>query len=276
MIRLIRQYHKTLSKVSPKAAANSAFELFRKVRKKGIKEQEKPFYKDARESQFVFENEVVHRYEFGNPENDIVILLHGWDSNAGSMYKFVEPLLAKNKYVLSFNLPGHAFHKSNTSNIYESKETFKKFMSTIPKGRKIDIISHSFGSGVIGYGLSELDIEVNTLVFLTTPDKIEDIFTDYKKMIGLNDKAYQHLLVKASEIVGEDLTQLSISKKLENAQFKHLHLFHNTRDKVLPYKNSKQISENIPDSTLHTLEKMGHYKMLWNDELLGMVMDLVD
>lgn len=276
MIRLIRQYHKTLSKVSPKTAANSAFEIFRKVRKKKIKPAEQAFYNESKDTTVIVDEEEIHRYEFGNPENDIVVLLHGWDSNAGSMYKFVKPLLAKNKYVVSFNLPGHAFHKSNTSNIYESKELFKKFMSSLPKGRKIDIISHSFGSGVTGYGLSELDIKVDSLVFLTTPNNIIDIFTDYKKMIGLNDQAFAHLCKKATDIIGEDLTQLSISNKLKQANFKHLHLFHNTRDKVLPYKNSVQIADEIENSTLHTLVKMGHYKMLWNEELVGMVMKLVD
>lgn len=275
MIRLIRQYHKTLSAVSPKIAAGSAFELFRKVRKKKIKDQEKPFYREASQKNVEVENETIHSYEFGNPDDDIVILLHGWDSNAGCMYKFVEPLLKKNKYVLSFNLPGHAFHKSNKTNIYEAKETFKKFMGSLPKGRNISIISHSFGSGVVGYGLSELDIQVGKLVFLTTPDKISDIFLDYKKLIGLNEKAFQHLCERASKIVGEDLNALSIATKLKSAKFDHLHLFHNPKDKILPYKNSTQIAYQIEGSTLHTLEKMGHYKMLWNDELVRKVMEVV-
>ena len=275
MIRLIRQYHKTLSAVSPKIAASSAFELFRKVRKKKIKEQEKPFYKEASQKNIKVGNEIIHSYEFGNPDHDIVILLHGWDSNAGCMYKFVEPLLKKNKFVLSFNLPGHAFHKSSKTNIYEAKETFKNFMASLPKERNIAIISHSFGSGVVGYGLSELNLKVGNLVFLTTPDKISDIFLDYQKLIGLSDKAFQHLCERASKIVGEDLNGLSIATKLESAQFEHLHLFHNPKDKILPYKNSTQIAAQIENSTLHTLEKMGHYKMLWNDELVKMVMEVL-
>ena len=275
MIRLIRQYHKTLSAVSPKIASASAFELFRKVRKKKIKEQEKPFYKEASQKNIEVEGETIHSFEFGNPDHDVVILLHGWDSNAGSMYKFVKPLLEKDKFVVSFNLPGHAFHKSSKTNVYEAKETFKKFVNSLPKERKISIISHSFGSGVVGYGLSELDTKIEDLVFLTTFDKISDIFLDYKNLIGLNEKAYLHLCDRASKIVGEDLDSLSISGKLSKANFGHLHLFHNPKDKILPYKNSTQISFQIENSTLHTLEKMGHYKMLWNDELIGMVMKTV-
>lgn len=276
MIRVVRQYHRSLSVISPKLAANSAFELFKKVRIKKLRDQEKPFYGEANESKIVFEDEVIHSYEFGDSENDIVVLVHGWDSNSGSMYKFVEPLLKKNKYVLSFNLPAHAFHSSSKTNIFEAKETFKKFMTTIPQGRKVSIISHSFGSAVVGYGLSELDIKIDTLAYLTTPDKINDIFLDYKNMIGLNEKAFHILCKKASAIVREDLDQLSISKKLVNAHFNHLHLFHDPNDKVLPYKNSAQISSTIENSTLHTLSKMGHYKMLWNTDLINQVLAVVN
>ena len=276
MIRIIRQYHKTLSVVSPNLAAKSAFSLFTKVRLKKLRHREKPFYEHAKDTKIVFEDEVIHSYEFGNPEHDIVILLHGWDSNSGSMYRFVEPLLAKNKYVLSFNMPAHAFHKSSKTNIFRAKETFKKFMLTLPENRKISIISHSFGSGVVGYGLSELDIKIDTLAYLTTPDNINDIFLDFKNMIGLNEKAFHILSKKASEIIQEDLEEFTISNKLKKAHFNHLHLFHDTNDKVLPYKNSVQISNAIENSTLHTLNKMGHYKMLWNEDLVNQVLDVVD
>ena len=275
MIRVIKQYYKTLSAVSPKIAANSAFELFKKVRKKDIREQEKPFYTEAIHQNIVIDGQEIHSYEFGNPEDDIVVLLHGWDSNVGCMYKFVAPLLAKNKYVVSFNLPGHAFYESSKTNLFEAKETFKKYMSHLPKNRKISIISHSFGSAVSGYGLSELDMEIDELVFLTSPNKIMDIFYDYQRMIGLNDKSFAILLAKADKVLGESLFTLNIENKLESANFKHLYLFHDEQDKVLPYQNSVAIHDRISNSSLFTFQKIGHYRMLWNEDLIAKVMGVI-
>ena len=94
MLKLIKLYFGTLSVLSPKIATNQAFELFQKVRKKDIREREKPFYESANRKDIPFEPEPVHTYSFGNPENDIVLLIHGWDSNAGSLSKFIEPLLS--------------------------------------------------------------------------------------------------------------------------------------------------------------------------------------
>jgi pimeloyl-ACP methyl ester carboxylesterase len=275
MIRVVKQYYKTLSAVSPKLAANSAFELFKKVRKKDIRDQEKPFYTEAKHKNLVIDGQEIHSYEFGNPNDDIVVLLHGWDSNVGCMYKFVEPLLAKNKYVVSFNLPGHAFYESSKTNLFEAKETFKKYIGHLPKGRKISIISHSFGSAVSGYGLSELDLEIEELVFLTSPNKIMDIFNDYQRMIGLNDKSFGVFLAKADMVLGENVTGLNIENKLEEANFKHLYLFHDEQDKVLPYHNSVAIHDRINHSSLYTFQKIGHYRMLWNDELIKKVMEVI-
>lgn len=276
MIRVLRQYHKTLSVISPKLAAKSAFEIFKTVRKKEIRDREKPFYLEAKQENLEIDGDTIHTYSFGNQDHDIVLLLHGWDSNAGCMYRFVKPLLAKNKYVVSFNLPGHAFYNSSKTNLFEAKETFKKFMSTLPDNRNISIISHSFGSAVAGYGLSELDVRINQLMFLTSPNKMEDIFDDYKKIIGLNKKSYLILKEKAQHILGERVEDLTIGDKLLKADFSHLHLFHDEFDKVLPYSNSLKIKSQVENSTLHTYAKIGHYRMLWNDELVKQVVAEVD
>ena len=275
MIRVIRQYYKTVSAVSPKLAASSAFELFKKVRKKGIKEQEKPFYQESKERKLIVDGEEIHSYEFGNPNNDLVILVHGWDSNVGCLYKFVAPLLAKDKYIIGLNLPAHAFHTSSKTNLFEAKEAFKKLILSLPKGRKTSIISHSFGSAVVAYALSELDYESDELVFLTSPNKMNDIFLDYKKFIGLNDKAHQILVKKANDVLGEDLEKLTIGNKLKDVNFNRLHLFHDEMDKVLPYQNSLDIHDSVDKSTLYTFNKIGHYRMLWNDELIKKVMEVI-
>ncbi|UTW68087.1 hypothetical protein KFE94_08225 [bacterium SCSIO 12643] len=275
MIRVIRQYHKTLSAVSPNLAANSAFELFKKVRKKAIRDREKPFFERANQYDLEFQGKQIHCYEFGNPENDIVILLHGWDSNSGCMYRFVDPLLEKGKYVLSFNLPGHAFYEDSKTNLHEAKLAFQHFMNSLPKGKNISIVSHSFGSAVTAFGLANMDLKVDELVFLTSPNEMEDIFVEFKNMIGLNDKSFNILKNKANKILGERLEDISVAKKLEAAKFDHLYLFHDQSDKVLPYGNSLAIHDHISDSTLYKYDQIGHYRMLWNEDLVNEVISVL-
>ncbi|MGB0805989.1 MAG: alpha/beta hydrolase [Salibacteraceae bacterium] len=276
MMQLIKPYFKTLSAISPRLASKSAFEMFMKVRKKDVRDRELPFYEEAKKYEVPFKNEAIQCYAFGKPENDIVVLVHGWDSNAGCMYKFVAPLLAKNKYVIGFNLPGHAFYNANKTHLYDAKESFKVFMKSLPVNRKIDIISHSFGSAVTAFGLSEMDLKINNLLFLTSPNRMEDVFIDYKNFIGLGEKAYTKLKQRADKILKEPLDLVNVESRLDLVDFNHLYLMHDKFDKIIPHAYSVAINRSVKNSTLYSFEKLGHYKMLWNDDLIQQAMDVLD
>ena len=275
MMQLIKPYFKTLSAISPTFASKTAFEMFQKVRKKDIRDREKPFYEEAKQYEIPFKDEAIHCYSFGNPEDDIVVLVHGWDSNVGCMYKMVAPLVAKNKYVIGFNLPGHAFYSAKKTHLYDAKESFKVFMQSLPKDRTIDIIAHSFGSAVTAFGLSEMDLTVNNLIFLTSPNKMEDVFMDYKNFIGLNEKAYRKLTARADKILKEPLALVNVESRMELVDFKHLYLMHDKSDKIIPYSYSEKIHESVKNSTLYSFNKLGHYKMLWNEDLISKVMEVI-
>lgn len=272
MYKLIKFYYQTLSLLSPKMAANSAFELFKKVRKKDIREREKPFYEKATRQDIAFGPEKIHTYSFGNPEHDNVILIHGWDSNAGSLSKFIAPLLAKNKHVISLNLPAHAQYKSSKTTILECKDAVKTLLNNLPDLQSTSIISHSFGSAVTGYALSEISKPVDKLMFLTSPNKMDVIFIQFKNIIGLNNKAYKILIDKANNILNEDLEAFYVHDKLNKASFNKLTIFHDVNDKIISIKNSRLMTEKVPNSTLKTYENIGHYRMLWNDTLVNDVM----
>ena len=276
MMKLIKLYYQLISILSPKFAAKSAFELFKTVRKKDIRPREMPFYEQAKKYELQFENENLHVYEFGDSKNDTVILVHGWDSNAGSLFKFIEPLLEKNKHIICLNLPAHAHYKSSKTTLVECKNAIKTLIESLPNHHTISIISHSFGSAVTGYALGELGISVNNLFFLTSPNKIVKVFTEFKAVIGLGNKAYNYLITMTNNVLKESVDGLVIHTKLKQASFNHLYLFHDTNDKVISIKNSQEINDNISNSSLKSYKNIGHYRMLWNNELINDVVSLVN
>lgn len=126
--------------------------------------------------------------------------MHGWDSNAGSMSKIADKLVEKERYVIAINLPGHAFSKKSATNLLECKEAFKALLNEVNPTESFSVISHSFGSGVTAYALSETNYKVNNLIFLTNPNRVEHIFEDFKKMIlilGQFKKLLLNLIVKS-------------------------------------------------------------------------------
>jgi len=268
MLKLIKLYYSLLSTISPKLAANSAFKLFQKVRKKDIREREKPFYDKASHYIIKYNKEDLDCYEFGKEHKDVVILVHGWDSNAGSMFGFIDKLLADKKRVITFNLPGHAFYKEGKTNYLECKEAFELIVNNLDTYDRISFISHSFGSGVVAYGLSELNIKVDKLVLLTSPNFVVEIFKDFKKIIGLGNKAFELMAVKASELLGEDVKKVSTEDKLQLVDFNEALLIHDKNDKVIPFANTVSINNALSNSKIESFENIGHYRMLWNTDVI--------
>jgi len=275
MLVIIRIYFKIISFLIPKTAGNLAFELFKKVRKKDIRSREKGFYDLAKKYTIPFEGEYLDCFEFGSESKDLVVLVHGWDSNAGAMYGFIEKLLAENKRVIAFNLPAHGFYQASKTDIRECKQAFKTLIAHLPAYDNLSIIAHSFGSGTVAYAMSELDIKVDKLIFLTSPNSIEDVFLDYKNMIGLNKKAYGVLTQRADSVLGEPLEALSIAQKLTQVKFNNLHIIHDRNDKIIPYRNATAIQETVPNVTLTAYENIGHYRMLWNTDVITKSIDFL-
>jgi len=275
MLKLIKIYYTILSFISPKLAANSAFEIFQKVRKKDIRKREQPFYDQAKHYKLKYDQEDIDCYEFGTEHKDLVVLVHGWDSNSGCMLGFIDKLVANKKRVIAFNLPAHAFYKSNKTNYFECKNAFKLVLNQLPKHDSLSFISHSFGSGIVAFGLSEMDIKVDKLVFMTSPNYVVDIFTDFKKMIGLGDKAFELMNKKASNLLNEDVKKVATEQKLTLANFNDLLLIHDKKDKVIPFQNSVNINKAIPNSKIESFESIGHYRMLWHDDVIRLAVDFV-
>ena len=184
-LNIVRLYFKLISLFSQKFAGAKAFKLFQKVRIKSIRKREEDFYTKANHFKVTFPKEDINCYELGAGNLDIVFLLHGWESNAGSLSKFAYQLAENNYRVISFDLPGHAKYNSNYTNLAECKNAFTNVIKFVKPKKPFSVLSHSFGSAVSAYTLSNLNYKINKLVFLTSPNSILEIFIDFKKLIGL-------------------------------------------------------------------------------------------
>lgn len=273
MNKLKRFYFKTYSKVAPKKASKIAFDAFQKVRFKQIRDREKSFFEEAHHFQVSVElrknkSESIDCYAMGDETNPLVLLVHGWDSNAGSLHALAEALVEAGKYAVLFNLPGHAFYQSSATNLLECRNAFTGVLEYLNPTEPLSILSHSFGSAVVAYGLANSPFQVEKAVFLTNPNHVEDIFREFKQIIGLSDRAYEHLIVKAEEIIDQSLSELSVERNVRKAQIEELLLIHDQHDKVLSYKNAKAVVQAHTNAELVTLSDVGHYRMLWNEDVV--------
>lgn len=268
-LQFLRFYFKITSFLSPRLSAFQAFKLFQKVRKKGVRKREEEFYEKAKHFKIPSVREDILCYELGSVKGNLVFLIHGWESNAGSMSRFAFDLANKGYRVISFDLPGHAKTKSKYTNLYECKEAFKNVIEFIGPKDPFTVVSHSFGSAVSTYALSQLNYDVDKFIFLTSPNSLFEIFHDFKKLVGLSDQSFTYVLGKAESLIKEDVRKVNVDEKLQKISYSKLLLVHDKFDKIIPLKNSEKIKQtNAEKAELKVYDKIGHYRMLWDDNVL--------
>jgi pimeloyl-ACP methyl ester carboxylesterase len=268
-LMMMKTYIGLSSILNPERAAKKSFDLFQKVRKKDVREREVPFYQEVRRFKVDSEGEPINCFELGDPNGPLLLLVHGWDSNAGSMSMFAGKFAEMGYRVIAFNLPGHAFYTSAKTNLLECKNAMIDVLNFLNINEPISVVSHSFGSAVVANSLAETGHEVDRMVFLTNPNRMEDIFKEFKKMIGLTHRAYRFMVRNTSEMLGGPIDMLDVSANLKKVDFDKLLLIHDLDDKVLSFTNSFDINSEHQNVQLIRMEKIGHYKMLWNDEVIG-------
>lgn len=276
MLKLIKLYLNLLSIIAPKYGGRVAFKLFQKTRFKKIKEKEHQFYEKAKPFSVPLEREALYCYEQGNPKGKLVFLVHGWDSNAGSLSRFATELSRKNYRVISFDLPAHAHSKLTHTNLIECHNAFSKLIAYINPKAPFNIISHSFGSTLSAYTLSESNYKLDKMVLLTSNNSIESVFLWFQNMIGFNQVIYDEFSKVVAVFFKEHIDDMLVSKRIAKIDYAKLLIIHDKYDKVLTFNHAEEILAAVPNAKLSAYEKIGHYRMLWNDDVVKETIDFIE
>lgn len=270
--RSIRLYFKSLSMISPALAGKKAAALFQKPQQRKLRAPERIFYADYESEIISYSEGEYHLFELGDPDGELVILIHGWNSNAGSMAGIGHRLAQLGRRVMMIDLPGHGLSISSQTNIVRMSVALEHLLLSL-KGTPFSIVSHSMGSSVTSYALRNTGIAAEKLVFLTSPNAIEAVFEEYRDMIGLGAKAYSQLMRMVEVILDEEIETASVSNFLKESTYDSLLIIHDRTDRVIPFDYAVDIYAQTQRSRYLPLEQTGHYRMLWTEDVLDMIVD---
>ena len=265
----LKFYFNVLGIIYPKLAGKKAFNFFQTVRLKAVKKREAPFYELVKPFTVKLDNDELHCYEMGNPDGKLIILVHGWNSNAGSLLLFAKALAAKGFRVISFDHLAHHKSTKKYTNLYETKKAFTALLEHLNPQEPFSLIGHSFGASAIAYTLKNSTYKVEKIVLLSSNDMILNVFQDFQKAIGFNNRVFDNAKLYIDKLIHEDFAKMSIATNLQFVNYDKLLIIHDKKDKVIPYNDAISIQQKTQNSTLIPFERIGHYRMLWNTEVLN-------
>ena len=161
ILRIISVYIATLARIAPALAVRQAFQIFQRPVAKKLRPKERAFYQQHPAQCIDTPEGKVHYYKTGAANGPLVVLVHGWASNAASLSGIGAMLSEQGFCVVSVDMPGHGQSKEKRANLLTMSRHLQAVLDVLSPQSPFSVVAHSFGSMVTAYTLSKQSYAIN-------------------------------------------------------------------------------------------------------------------
>ena len=274
MTPYLKYTFKTLDFLAPSLAAKGIYYYMANPRSGKLRDFELKELEKANSEDFDFGDFRIRKYKWGNSTKR-VLCVHGWEGQGANFGGIVQTLLNKGYEVITYDGPSHGFSSKGKTNWFDYIQlTTKLALEYQPE----IIISHSFGSVATATFLRKNpDFHIKQWFLITSPHDVKERIKDFTVPLGVTDRTISKLVPKLEADTGEQIDDLNMSvfcADLKNVP--KAYIVHGTVDTILPIEISKRIHKDVPQSELIPLQDLGHFRILWSEDLNKVLNEKID
>lgn len=261
------------SNLFPSVITSFAYDQLTNPQVRKLRKNELSTLDNSQKEDFKFKEFNIKLYTWTGGEKK-VLLIHGWEGQAGNFSDLIELFLENGYTVHSFDAPSHGFSSKEGTSLFE----FSELVGILIKKHKVKLlVSHSFGGVATTYALfNNTDIEIEKYVLLTTPDKFTERIDDVSEMVGINEKVKNRLIKRLEKETRISVKSLNVSEFVKTINVQNALIIHDKNDKVIPISRSKNVHNNWNTSEFKEVEGTGHFRILRTKHVLNTVIDYLN
>ena len=207
----------------------------------------------------------IQLYTWQGGENK-VLLIHGWEGQAGNFADLIERLIEQNYTVYAFDAPSHGFSSKGKTSLFEFIDLVNLL---IKKYGVTKLVSHSFGGVATTYALSDSrDIFIEKYLLLTVPDKFSERIDDVASVVGITEKVKSKLIEKFEKETKMSIKSMNVSDFVKKVNVQNALIIQDTKDRIIPIARARNVQKNWAIAELLEIEGTGHFRILRNNYVL--------
>lgn len=244
------------SYISTQRAGDMALYFFGKPREGRHLPKEKAFLKSAEKvHQIAFEQERVFVYEWNANQEDTVLLLHGWESNAARWQPLIEQMLSKGKRILAVDAPAHGASTGKLCNLLQYSRLLDMLMKKFAPNT---VVGHSFGGAAVSLYMYEYpDTPLKKMAILGVPSELRDMVDTFAAIVGLSERMYRAMERRFEEQYHLTFDHISIATYCKRISTPTL-IVHDVEDDIAPIEDAYLYHKNLKTSQLVITRGLGH------------------
>lgn len=248
-------YLNLLSFIKPEKAKQIAYQLFSQPRKGKLNPNQLPkTLINTEKETFQHEDHTFQTYIWkGNDE--IILLVHGWESNASRWKKMLNHLKPLGKTIIAIDAPAHGLTTGKEFNAPK----YAEYINTLTKkySPKI-IIGHSVGGAAISYYLHKFgNPNIEKVVLLGAPSDFKIISNNFVSMLSLNKKIKNRLENYYQEKFNIHIDEFKAHNFAQNFPQKAF-IAHDIDDKIVLVEEGKKYASHWKNAIYIETKGLGH------------------
>jgi esterase/lipase len=260
--KLIGFYINTLSYLYPKEAVRLTEKFISEPKKGKLTPEELPnILKESTQKTLYYKNLPIQTYIWeGN--DDVILLAHGWESNAARWYLLIPILRKSNCTIVALDAPAHGLSGSKWFNVAK----YSYFLEIVinhfnPKY----VIGHSIGgTASLFHQYKHQTPSIKKIVLLGSPGELEKMVGNFAFILGLKKRIIRLTNKKFFKDHNISFENFSLAKMVKSINTKGL-IAHDKTDRVVHFNESKAIANQWEDVVFIPTKGLGHG--LQNEEL---------
>jgi len=207
----------------------------------------------------------------GTAPGPVAVLLHGWGGHAGQLLALAEALAAQGLQPVMVEMPAHGYSKGTFSTLPQFARALDYVTARLQQqGHQLQaVVAHSLGANAAAYALSR-GLPAQRLVLLAPPASPQEYTRHFARMFGLTEatRAAMQRRIEAHEgVLMAEFEPDAVGPRIHVPTL----VVHDRADRINRFADGVAYSRAIADARLIATERLGHAKMLTDDQVLAHV-----
>ena len=248
-------YLNLMSYVNLEQAKSKAYQLFSNPRKGRLNKENLPKTLQSATLETLQYNDENFQTYIWKGNDEVILLVHGWESNASRWKKLLHHLKPLGKTIIAIDGPAHGLSDGKEFNAPH----YAEFISVLAQKHKPKIIiGHSIGGAAIAFYLNKYKSPaIEKVILLGAPSDFKIISDNFIKLLSLNDKIRTQLEHYYLERFNINLTDFSGHQFAKNFNHKAL-ISHDSSDDVVLIAEGRKYASTWKDAKYIETTGLGH------------------
>ncbi|ALU26553.1 MULTISPECIES: alpha/beta hydrolase [Myroides] len=232
MVKCLGLLINLLSLFAPKRACAIAYKLFSTPRKGQLKRRDIPYFlSEAHQDRFVYDGLSIQCYRWNQERSELplMMLFHGWESNAGRWEELVTYLDDQYQYI-SIDAMGLGLSDGSNLSVIDYSHLMDHCLRAF---RPQYVVAHSLGAFALLHQMSVVKYDfVEKVVLMACLDRFQHVIDNYIGMLGYWKKVSSDLLRFLEGLIDMDMGEYASRNFIKSLSNQTL-IIHDKEDVVV-------------------------------------------